>query len=309
MRNTDRKKVKGLLLTFIGLTTSIVCTAQLPQLATSSPEEVLKAMTVEEKARFISGNSGHSTDADRGFLQEARDRVPGCAGTTYPIPRLGIPAVILTDGPAGVRIRPNRDNGQATYYCTHFPVATILGSSWNTTLVGEVAKAMGNETLENGSDVLLAPGINIQRHPLAGRNYEYFSEDPYLTGRMGIAYVDGVQSNGVGTSIKHFTVNSQKQNNVHLSVRALREIYMKPFEMIVKASLLSSCKTIFMFETLTSGLESYTPSHHFALGSLESKYTINHVMKNVEMAMNAIFPTTGRAKVSAIVCIWLSTRI
>ena len=216
-------------------------TAQV-KLQANNVDEVLKAMTLEEKAMLIVGGNRQiaSTTNNNGMIGGHAQRVPGAAGATQAIPHLGIPSTVLTDGPAGVRINPKRDNDQNTYYCTGFPVGTALACTWNTQLVEEVGKCIGNEVLEYGCDVLLAPGMNIHRSPLCGRNFEYFSEDPYVTGKIAAAYVRGVQSQGVGTSIKHFAGNSQETNRMGvdevMSQRALREIYLKGFEIAVRES-------------------------------------------------------------------------
>ena len=213
-------------------------TAQV-KLQVNNVDEVLKAMTLEEKAMLVvGGNRQIASTENNGMIGGHAQRVPGAAGTTQAIPRLGIPSTVLTDGPAGVRINPRRDNDQNTYFCTGFPVGTALACTWNTQLVEEVGKCIGNEVLEYGCDVLLAPGMNIHRSPLCGRNFEYYSEDPYVTGKIAAAYVRGVQSQGVGTSVKHFAANSQETNRMGvdevMSQRALREIYLKGFEIAVR---------------------------------------------------------------------------
>ena len=210
-----------------------------PQLNANNIEQVLKAMTLEEKAILLVGatNQAETGGAMGGYT---KNLVPGAAGVTAPIQRLGIPMLVLADGPAGVRIEPKRDGQTKTYYCTGFPVGSTLASTWNTELVEEVGKAIGNETREYNCDVILGPGVNIHRNPLCGRNFEYYSEDPLLTGRIAAAYIRGVQSENVGTSIKHYAVNSQESDRTkvdeRLSQRAMREIYLRGFEIAVRES-------------------------------------------------------------------------
>ena len=198
--------------------------------------DLLSQMTLEEKIHLLKG-SGIGSAMGR---TEPGQGIAGAVGTIVPTPRLGIPTVYLSDGPAGLRIEPRRKGEDRTYYCTAFPIGTLLSSTWNVDLVENVGKAMGNEALEYGLDVILGPGANIHRHPLCGRNFEYYSEDPVLTGETGAAMVNGIESNGVGTSPKHFVANNQETNRTFndaiISERALREIYLKGFEIIVKKS-------------------------------------------------------------------------
>ena len=212
-----------------------------PKLQADNVDEILKAMTLEEKATLCVGYSvAQATESANGILGGHADLVPGAAGATRPITRLGIPTTVLTDGPAGVRIKPTRPNDNSTYYATGFPVGTALACTWNTELVESVGQSIGNEVLEYGCDVLLAPGMNIHRSPLCGRNFEYYSEDPVVTGKIAAAYVRGIQSQGVGTSVKHFAANSQETNRTGVDEivgqRALREIYLKGFEIAIKES-------------------------------------------------------------------------
>ena len=191
-----------------------------PQFGGSSLDKVVGAMTLKEKVHFVLG-TGCPTE----------EPVKGAAGTTYAIPRLGIPAITLADGPAGVRT-----DDQAT----RFPNATLLASAWDTELTEKVGEAIGQEALAKGIDVMLAPAMNIQRHPLCGRNFEYYSEDPLVSGKNAAAYVRGIQSTGVDACLKHFACNNQETfrtgNCVIVHTRPLREIYLKGFEIAVKES-------------------------------------------------------------------------
>jgi len=172
--------------------------------------ELLKKLTLTEKAWLLAGRDFWSLPA---------------------IERLGIPSLRMSDGPTGLRSVNSEP-------ATVFPVGVALAATWNTALVREASASIGREAIAHGVDVLLAPGVNIQRTPLGGRNFEYYSEDPCLSSEIGIAYVEGVQGEGVGTSVKHYAVNNQEherfRTSANLSVRALREIYLASFEPIIR---------------------------------------------------------------------------
>ncbi len=233
-----------------------------PQLGKSPVKEVIKAMTLEEKARLVVGMGfkmpgmppptpkqmkeginigGFKLPPSDPDAYNVPEKVAGAAGRTHAITRLGIPSITVSDGPAGIRIDPirNKDSSK-TYYATAFPVGTLLASSWDPALVHRVGAAFGSEVHEYGADILLGPGVNIHRNPLGGRNFEYYSEDPLITGRIAAAMINGIQSQGVGTSIKHFAANNQETNrnsvNTIVSERAMREIYLKGFEIAVKTA-------------------------------------------------------------------------
>ncbi|MDB4643900.1 glycoside hydrolase family 3 protein, partial [Flavobacteriaceae bacterium] len=198
-------------------------------------EDVLSQMTLQEKIHLLKG-SGISSAI--GITNP--EGVKGAVGTIVATPRLGLPTLYLSDGPAGLRIDPEREDENRKYYSTAFPIATQLASTWNENLLYQIGDAMGEEAIDYGVDLILGPGVNIHRHPLCGRNFEYYSEDPLLSGYIGAAFINGIESNGVGATLKHFVANNQetnrKFNDVIVSERALREIYLKGFEYIIKRS-------------------------------------------------------------------------
>jgi beta-glucosidase len=179
-------------------------------------DQLLTELTIAEKISLLSGADFWHTEA---------------------IERLAIPALTLTDGPHGVRLAEGGDL-EGSQPATSFPIEALAAASWNKGLISKMGKAIARECYHYGVNVLLGPGVNGKRSPLGGRNFEYYSEDPYLTAELGTAFVKGVQSQGIGTSVKHFVANEQETNRMvvssEVSERALREIYFYPFEMIVK---------------------------------------------------------------------------
>ena len=178
--------------------------------------ELLNEMTLQEKVALLSGENSWETVANK---------------------RLGIAKLVVTDGPHGVRTC-DPGSGRILGPATSFPTGVSMAASWNPELIERVGRALGEETKALGCDLLLGPCVNIARHPLWGRNYESYSEDPYLTGQIGVAYVKGVQSVKVGTSLKHFACNNQEAERMRgssvVDERTLREIYLAHFETIVK---------------------------------------------------------------------------
>ncbi|MBQ9589731.1 MAG: glycoside hydrolase family 3 C-terminal domain-containing protein [Butyrivibrio sp.] len=183
-------------------------------------QDIIEKMTIEEKAAFLSGKGEWQT----------RD-----------FERLGIPSIFCSDGPHGIRKQAGAGDHlglNASLPATCFPTAATIANSWDTELGEELGKTLGEEAMAEGVNVLLGPGLNIKRSPLCGRNFEYFSEDPYLAGKMAASYVRGIQSKGVYACPKHFAVNSQELRrmamNSVLDERTLREIYLTGFEIAVK---------------------------------------------------------------------------
>lgn len=216
----------------------------LPQLGKSSVQDVVKAMTLQEKVDLVIGQGmflpGMAFPGMGGGSEPtaAQKRVLGAAGTTVAIPRLGIPALVVCDGPSGTHAF---NSGKSRiYYATAWPTGTLLASTWDTAVLRKVGDAYGKEAKDFGIDVILGPGMNIHRNPLGGRNFEYYSEDPLITGTMAAAMVNGIQANGIGVSAKHFFANNNENNrnttNAIMSERAMREIYLKGWQIMVKQS-------------------------------------------------------------------------
>ena len=196
--------------------------------------DLLNKMTNEEKIAILKGTGIGS------MLGFNSDGIPGAAGEIYGNKRLGLNNLYLADGPAGLRISSERKNSDKKLYSTAFPVGSLVASTWDKSLAFEIGKAMGSEAKSYGVDIILAPGMNLHRNPLCGRNFEYFSEDPVLSGNIAAGIVNGIQKNNVGACPKHFVVNNQETdrmiNNAQVDERTLREIYLKGFEIMVKKS-------------------------------------------------------------------------
>ncbi|HMN00694.1 MAG TPA: glycoside hydrolase family 3 N-terminal domain-containing protein, partial [Anaerolineales bacterium] len=183
---------------------------------------ITSQLTLEEKASLCSG-------ADFWHLKG--------------IERLGIPSIMVTDGPHGLRKQAGSSNELGisdSVPATCFPTASALAAAWNRDLIFEVGQALGEECRQEKVGVILGPGVNIKRSPLCGRNFEYFSEDPYLTGEIAKSHINGVQSQGVGTSLKHYALNNQEYRRMTsdsvVDERTMREIYLTGFEIAVKES-------------------------------------------------------------------------
>ena len=186
----------------------------------SKLDELVKEMTLEEKVSLLTGNGFWHTKA---------------------IERLGISPVMMSDGPAGLRKQIDTEDNlgvNESVKAVGFPCAAAIASSFDTELAGELGETLGDECLAEDVSLLLGPGVNIKRSPLCGRNFEYYSEDPYLAGKMGAAYVKGLQSKGIGACVKHFALNNQETrrmgSNSQADEKTIHEIYLTPFEMIIK---------------------------------------------------------------------------
>ncbi|MZI94438.1 beta-glucosidase [Vibrio sp. CAIM 722] len=221
--------------------------------------QIVKKMSITQRLTILVGpgygydgnNALKTVEGTAGYINGLADEDNG----------INLPAAVLSDGPAGIRIDPTRDDDSGTYYATAFPVGTLLASSWDTALVEKVGEAVGEEARAYGVDFWLAPGMNIQRNPLNGRNFEYFSEDPLVAGKIAAAETLGVQSQGVGVTIKHFVANNSETNRMNvdniISPRALREIYLRGFK--------DTVETVQPWALMTSYNKvngTYTSQHH-----------------------------------------------
>ena len=195
---------------------------------------VMKENEIKAKARAIAGQL---------TLEEKIGMIHGShLFATKGVERLGIPPLVMSDGPMGVRQEFEPDHwkavGYSDDYVTYLPCNSALAATWNRELASAMGSVLGEESRGRGKDVILAPGINIKRSPLCGRNFEYYSEDPLLTGRLAGAMVRGIQSQNVAATVKHFACNNKETNRKYsdsrLSQRALREIYLRAFEIIVR---------------------------------------------------------------------------
>lgn len=207
-------------------------------------EKILKKMTFEQKLEFLTG-MGTETDLHK---------------------ELGIPEIRFTDGPAGVRTVIDAIDGEG---CTCIPSSAALGASWSVDVVEKCARVIANDCKKLGFDILLAPGINMKRTPRCGRNFEYFSEDPILSGILGAAYINGLENEGVGTSLKHFAANNQERDRLYINAdideRTLREIYLRAFEVALENSKPS---TVMCAYNMLNGVYCF-----------ENKYLLNDILK------------------------------
>lgn len=230
-------------------------------------KEIIDQMTLEEKASLCSGKTYWNTED---------------------IKRLKIPSIMMADGPNGLRVQRGKTDEMGVHtseIATCFPTEATVCNSWNPKLVYKMGEALGKEALKEKISILLAPGVNIKRSPLCGRNFEYFSEDPFLAGKMGIEYINGVQSQGVGTCLKHFATNNQetrrKTINTVIDERTLREIYLYAFEMIVKEA-----KPLSVMSAYNKLNGVYCTENEYLLGILKNEWKHEGIVITDWGAMN-----------------------
>jgi len=219
------------IISFAAISVASVSVVAQPRLTSENIDEVIAAMTTEEKIDLLIGC---------GMAMGDEVKFPGTAGRTRDIPRLGIESAYLADGPHRLHMTKTRDWDSKTYITTELPSETNVAASFDVEAAYALGQVIGTEVRDFGLDVLLAPGVNLMRSALCGRNNEYYSEDPVLAGKIAAGYINGIQSEGSGTCLKHFAINNQEtnrnNNDSRLSQRALRELYLKNFEIAVKES-------------------------------------------------------------------------
>ena len=211
-----------------------------PQLGNDKVEDVIAAMTTEEKIGLTVGDGKFLPAVQSKNIEQGTGIIIANQNSKMVIPRLSIFSSALSDGPSGLNRDPLAPGATEYTYTTAWPTSTCLAATWNLEILNKVGAAFGNEVLEYDYDVVLMPALNIHRNPMCGRNFEYYSEDPLLSGKLSAAMVNGLQSNGIGATLKHFLANNQETNrrtyNAVVSQRALREIYLRGFEIAVKES-------------------------------------------------------------------------
>lgn len=225
------------------LVTGPLCFSQekLPQLGKVPISEIIKHLSLQQKVDLVVGKGFSFPGLKMVAHDTTANKITGISGYTVAIPGLGIPSLGMADGPSGIhRFYMSPKDSADGLFATAWPVGTLLASSWDTSLVRKVGVAFGKEIKSYGIDFILGPGVNIQRNPLGGRNFEYYSEDPLLSGMTAAAMINGIQSQGVGATIKHFAANNQEtdRNSINeiISQRALREIYLRNFRIAIQGS-------------------------------------------------------------------------
>jgi beta-glucosidase len=238
------KKISiGLLTASAFLLAGQFCTAQqkLPQLGHAPVSELIKHMTLKQKVDLVVGKGFSMPGLNMVAHDNSPNKLNSISGHTVAIPAFGIPSIGMADGPAGIhRFYMTKQDSANNMFSTAWPVGTLLASSWDTAMVKRVGVAFGKEIKAYGIDFILGPAVNIHRNPLGGRNFEYYSEDPLISGETAASIINGIQSQGVGATIKHFAANNQETDrnavNEIISQRALREIYLRDFEIAIENS-------------------------------------------------------------------------
>lgn len=201
-------------------------------------ETLIASMTLEEKIGMTVGDGKFLPAIDPKTIEQGTGIIIANQNSKLVIPRLSVRTTALSDGPSGLNRDPHPEGATEYIYTTAFPTSTCLAATWNTEILEKVGTAFGNEVLEYDYDLVLMPALNLHRNPKCGRNFEYYSEDPLLSGKLSASMVNGLQSNGIGATLKHFLANNQEMNrrtyNAVISQRALREVYMRGFEIAVK---------------------------------------------------------------------------